>query len=66
MLKNGQLDISNSGWVENDEAVCYYDDILEQYIEAITARVKLERPLKVVVDCGNGVGGIVAPRLRPI
>ena len=31
MLKNGQLDISNSGWVENDEAVSYYDDILEQY-----------------------------------
>lgn len=30
-LKNGQLDISNSGWVENDEAVCYYDDIMEQY-----------------------------------
>lgn len=21
----------NMGWVENDEAVCYYDDIIEQY-----------------------------------
>jgi len=31
MLKNGQIDIANSGWVENDEAVCYYDDILDQY-----------------------------------
>jgi hypothetical protein len=19
------------GWVENDEAICYYDDIIEQY-----------------------------------
>jgi len=31
MLENGQIDIANSGWVENDEAVCYYDDILDQY-----------------------------------
>jgi hypothetical protein len=21
----------NLGWVENDEAICYYDDIIEQY-----------------------------------
>lgn len=21
----------NGGWVENDEAVCYFDDIIDQY-----------------------------------
>ena len=31
VIKNGQLEIANAGWVENDEAVCYYDDILDQY-----------------------------------
>ena len=31
LLKNGQLEIANAAWVENDEAVCYYDDILDQY-----------------------------------
>ena len=31
LLKNGQLEITNGAWVENDEAVCYYDDILDQY-----------------------------------
>lgn len=31
LLKNGQLEIGNAGWVENDEAVCYYDDVLDQY-----------------------------------
>lgn len=31
MIREGQLEIANGGWVENDEAVCYYDDILLQY-----------------------------------
>lgn len=31
LLQTGQLEIANGGWVENDEAVCYYDDILDQY-----------------------------------
>jgi len=30
-MGEGQFEIVNSGWVENDEAVCYYDDILDQY-----------------------------------
>lgn len=30
-LRSGQLEIVNGGWVENDEGVCYYDDIIEQY-----------------------------------
>ena len=31
VISNGQLEIGNGGWVENDEAVCYFDDILDQY-----------------------------------
>lgn len=38
-------------------------DVAEDYIKAITSRITLERTLKVVVDCGNGVAGILAPRL---
>lgn len=38
-------------------------DVLPQYIERIAADVKLARPMKVVVDCGNGVAGVAAPRL---
>lgn len=38
-------------------------NILEQYINAVTSRIKLEKPLKVVIDCGNGVGGLVAESL---
>lgn len=38
-------------------------DILPDYIEKITSSVVLARPLKVVLDCGNGIGGKVAPRI---
>lgn len=30
-VSSGQLEIANGGWVENDEAVCYFDDIIDQY-----------------------------------
>jgi phosphomannomutase / phosphoglucomutase len=38
-------------------------EIIDDYMRRIVSDVKLVRPLKVVVDCGNGVGGIVAPKL---
>lgn len=38
-------------------------DVLPDYITRITGDVKLQRPLKVAVDCGNGAAGVVAPRL---
>lgn len=38
-------------------------DVMADYITRITGDVELQRPLKVVVDCGNGAAGVVAPRL---
>lgn len=38
-------------------------NIIDNYIKRINSDVKLSRKLKVVIDCGNGVGGIVAPKL---
>ncbi len=37
--------------------------IVEDYIDRICSDIKLERPLKLVIDCGNGVAGAVAPAL---
>ena len=34
-----------------------------QYVERISTDIQLERPLKVVADCGNGIGGSIAPKL---
>ena len=42
-------------------------DVLPAYLDALLARHRAPRPLKVVVDCGNGVSGVIAPRaLREI
>lgn len=38
-------------------------NIINDYLAAITQRIKLKRPLKVVMDCGNGVVGTMAERL---
>ena len=38
-------------------------DITRDYVERIAGDVKLARPLKLVVDCGNGVAGAFAPAL---
>lgn len=38
-------------------------DVLADYTKRIVGDVKLARPLKVVVDCGNGVAGASAPAI---
>ncbi|MCX7184806.1 MAG: phosphomannomutase/phosphoglucomutase [Nitrosospira sp.] len=38
-------------------------DISETYLQRITSDIKLARPMKIVVDCGNGVAGAYAPAL---
>jgi phosphomannomutase/phosphoglucomutase len=38
-------------------------DVLPDYIERVKSDVQIARPMKVVVDCGNGVAGAVAPQL---
>lgn len=37
--------------------------LLDQYVNYITKQIQLPRRLKVVIDCGNGVAGNVAPAL---
>ena len=38
-------------------------DFSNSYLERIISDVKLDRPMKIVVDCGNGVAGAFAPAL---
>lgn len=38
-------------------------DPLPAYVADVSARFRLPRPLRVVVDCGNGTGSVVAPQL---
>ena len=38
-------------------------DLFESYRDRITGDVKLARPVRIVVDCGNGIAGASAPAI---
>src|SRR2546429_5102042 len=40
-------------------------DIREAYLNRIAADVRPARPMKIAVDCGNGVAGVTAGELYP-
>ena len=39
------------------------EDLAQRYLDRITSDVKLARPMKIAIDCGNGVAGEIAPKL---
>ncbi|MDR5897775.1 phosphomannomutase/phosphoglucomutase [Halomonas vilamensis] len=39
------------------------EDVRETYLERILGDINVSRPLKAVVDCGNGVAGELGPKL---
>jgi phosphomannomutase/phosphoglucomutase len=39
------------------------EDVIDAYIDVIKKDIKIERPVKVVLDSGNGAGSLVAHRL---
>ena len=38
-------------------------DVVDDYMQRIISDIQIKRPLKVVVDCGNGVAGPVIPKV---
>jgi phosphomannomutase/phosphoglucomutase len=38
-------------------------EVLDRYFQEIRDDIAMARPMKVVVDCGNGVAGVIAPQL---
>ncbi|MBD9427061.1 phosphomannomutase/phosphoglucomutase [Pseudomonas sp. PDM15] len=38
-------------------------DVLDRYFKQIRDDIAMAKPIKVVVDCGNGVAGVIAPKL---
>ncbi len=38
-------------------------DVLNDYYDTIVGDIKLQRPLNIGVDCGNGVAGVIATKL---
>ena len=38
-------------------------DVFPAYLARITDHIRLARPMKIVLDCGNGIGGASAPQV---
>ena len=54
-IQNNELD-SGQGTISQA-------DVRAAYLERVSGDVKLTRPMRVAVDCGNGVAGELAPQL---
>ena len=41
-----------------------HEDVIDRYVSDVVTRIgRFSRPIKVVYDCGNGAGALVAPQL---
>lgn len=59
IIKGGDFRIGQ-GLIKKDHIG---DQIKSVYSEAVARRVNIKKPLKVVVECGNGTAGIFAPNI---
>jgi len=59
----GLLSAIENGRLDNGAGAREERDLTEDYIEDVVRRFDLERPVDVVIDCGNGVGALVAQRM---
>ncbi|MDX1625001.1 MAG: phosphomannomutase/phosphoglucomutase [Wenzhouxiangellaceae bacterium] len=51
------------GELESGEGRIGEERIAAKYVERIATDIQLERSLKIVVDCGNGITGHIGPKL---
>jgi len=54
-IETNNLASGNGGYRE--------ENIRARFLERIISDVKLARPMKIAIDCGNGVAGAIAPEL---
>ena len=54
--------LTNNDLVNGEGSYRQYD-IADEYLSRIVSDVKLARPMKIIIDCGNGVAGAFAPKL---
>lgn len=52
-----------SGDLADGEGLLDEHPVLDAYMEDVTGRFQLERPVSIVIDCGNGTGSLAAEKL---
>ncbi len=55
--------MDDESWTLRDGGSARTVDILDDYVQRIVGDIKLARPIKVVVDSGNGIAGASAPAI---
>jgi phosphomannomutase/phosphoglucomutase len=59
-------DLAVAGNSPRGKGTLRHEKVIDRYVDDISGRIgMLSRDLKVIVDCGNGAGALVAPRLFP-
>ena len=53
----------DAGELQHGSGQASSTDVRRAYLARITGDVRLARPMKIVIDCGNGVAGAIAPEL---
>jgi phosphomannomutase/phosphoglucomutase len=48
---------------ETGEGGLKHQEVLDDYVAYVAGKFRISRPLRVVVDCGNGTGSIIAVKL---
>ncbi len=61
-IQDLRIRLENNDLVHGNGNYCK-QDITEMYLKRIISDIKLVRPMKIIVDCGNGVAGAFAPTL---
>ena len=62
-IQNLRKLMETESWVLQSGGARQTADVLEAYRTRIVGDIKLARPIKIVVDCGNGVAGASAPAI---
>jgi len=62
MIQDLRRRIASADFCEGQGRV-RHASVRQAYIDRIVGDVKLTRPMKIVIDCGNGVAGSIAPDL---
>lgn len=62
-IQNLRKTMEAESWVLKAGGKRQTADVLEAYRSRIVGDIKLARPIKIVVDCGNGVAGASAPAI---
>jgi phosphomannomutase/phosphoglucomutase len=57
------LDMIRKRDYETGKGALRQENVMDEYVEQVCRRIKISRPVKVVVDGGNGCFGLIGPHL---